>query len=310
MINGTQQALDAGVLPDPTAVLVAVWRAMHLRLDPPPHVFRDDLGLRMADCTEGRSTLGIAASVPPRDGTPWTDAPLLSGPLAAPFRPLMVGRARCNEELLARLVDTDGLDQYVILGAGLDSFALREVDRLRRLTVYEIDRPGPQAWKQRRLAELGVAVPPGLRFVPVDFEGGEAWTTCLTEAGFDRNRPAFLSAVGLTQYIDEEATRAIFGEAAALAPGTALFCGFIVPEDLVDPAERDCTARIKEVVAGRGCPFVSEYSPEHIAGLAQRAGLDDVRLFSPGELTARYFAGRPDGLRIPSVEHFLFARRT
>lgn len=310
MTSGVQLTMDTGALPDATAVIVAVWRAMHLLLDPAPHVFHDDLGLRMADCTEGRSVLGLAPPASALDGTPWTDVPLVSGPLAAPFRPLMVGRARCNEDLLARMVDRQGLAQYVILGAGLDSFALRHADLLRRLTVYEIERPGPQAWKQRRLSELGLAVPPGLRFVPVDFESGETWATRLAEADFDRRRPAFLSALGLTQYIDRAATRAIFEEAAALAPGTAIFCGFIVPDDLVDPAEREITHRIKEVVASRGCPFVSEYAPADLAALAQRAGFDDVRLFSPDELTERYFSGRPDRLRMPSLERFLFARKT
>lgn len=307
-MSEVQMDQETGVRPDPTALLVAAWRAMHLLLDPPPHVFHDDLGLRMADCPVGRSTLGVP-SASPLDQTPWTDFPLLGGPLAAPFRPLMVGRARCNEDLLARLVDNEGLDQYVILGAGLDSYALRQVDLRSPLTVYEIDRPGPLAWKQGRLGELSLSVPPGLRFVPVDFESGETWASHLAEAGFDRHRPAFLSAIGLTQYIDEAATQAIFEEAAALAPGTAVFCGFIVPEDLVDQAERESTARIREEVASRGCPFISEYAPAHIATLAQRAGFDEVRHVPPAELTARYFAGRPDGLRMPSLEHFLIARR-
>ena len=258
-MSEVQMDQETGVRPDPTALLVAAWRAMHLLLDPPPHVFHDDLGLRMADCPVGRSTLGVP-SASPLDQTPWTDFPLLGGPLAAPFRPLMVGRARCNEDLLARLVDNEGLDQYVILGAGL-SRQLRPppggpaqpFDGLR-------NRPARPAGLEARTAGGTEPVGPARPAVrPGRLRERQTWASHLAEAGFDRHRPAFLSAIGLTQYIDEAATQAIFEEAAALAPGTAVFCGFIVPEDLVDQAERESTARIREEVASRGCPLISEY---------------------------------------------------
>src|SRR5690348_15140730 len=126
--------------PDNTAVRVALWRALHVLADAPPHVFDDLVGLQLA-----------------APGDDWRSRPDM-GPFTAPFRASIVARARFIEDLLAECV-ARGVTQYVILGAGLDTFAQRRAELASRLIVFEIDQPRTQAWKRERLIELGLGIP-------------------------------------------------------------------------------------------------------------------------------------------------------
>src|SRR5919201_3917734 len=154
------------VLPDNTAVRVALWRALHVEVDSPPHGLEDEVGLKLAAPDEG-----------------WRSRPDMS-PFTRPFRASIVARGRFIEDLVVEQA-ARGVGQYVILGAGLDTFAQRRPDLASRLVVFEVDRPGPQGWKRQRLVELGFGIPSFLRFVPVDFEAGDAWWDRLASSGFD-----------------------------------------------------------------------------------------------------------------------------
>src|ERR1700761_3437142 len=160
--------------PDQTAVRTALWRAMHVEVDAPPHVLEDDIGLRLAD---------------PPDG--WRARPDMDPGVTSGFRASMVVRARFIEDLVAERA-ASGTSQYVLLGAGLDTFAQRHPGLAARLRVFEVDQPGTQAWKRRRLAALGYGIPDWLRLVPVDFEAGASWRAAVTRAGFDPARPALV----------------------------------------------------------------------------------------------------------------------
>src|SRR5438876_8060497 len=142
--------------PDRTAVRVALWRALHVEIDPPPHVFEDEVGLKLAA---------------PDDG--WRSRPDMSA-FTRPFRASIIARARFIEDLVVEQAGR-GVGQYVLLGAGLDTFAQRRPELASGLKVFEVDRPGPQAWKRQRLIELGFGVPEWLKLVPVDFEAGGSW---------------------------------------------------------------------------------------------------------------------------------------
>src|ERR671936_600180 len=168
--------------PDSTAVRVALWRALHAEVDPPPHVLEDEVGLNLAA---------------PDDG--WRSRPDMS-PFTRPFRASIVARARFIEDLVAEQA-ARGVGQYVILGAGLDTFAQRRPELASRLLVFEVDRPGPQAWKRQRLVDLGFGVPSFLRLVPVDFEAGETWWKRLAASSFDSGRPAVVASPGVSMYL-------------------------------------------------------------------------------------------------------------
>src|SRR5215813_9881812 len=158
--------------PDSTAVRVALWRALHLELDPPPHVLEDAIGLALA--------------APDDD---WRQRPDMDPRTAGRFRAAIVARARFVEDLVAEQAGR-GVGQYVILGAGLDSFAQRRPKIASGLRIFEVDQPGPQAWKRQRLIELGLGIPECPRLVPADFEADRSWGEGLEGAGFDALQPA------------------------------------------------------------------------------------------------------------------------
>src|SRR3954451_10352372 len=161
--------------PDSTAVRVALWRALHVEVDAPPHVLEDTIGLRLAA---------------PDDG--WRQRGDMHPEGTRLFRASIVARARFIEDLVVEQL-ARGVGQYVLLGAGLDTFVQRRPEVASRLSVFEIDQPGTQAWKRQRLVETGYGVPASLKLVPVDFEAGESWRQKLLAAGFDAGRPAVVT---------------------------------------------------------------------------------------------------------------------
>jgi methyltransferase (TIGR00027 family) len=275
--------------PDNTALRTALWRALHLEVDPPPHVLEDEIGLRLAAPDEG-----------------WRDRPDMDPAATRGFRAAMVARARFIEDLIAEQSDR-GITQYVVLGAGLDTFAQRRPEIASRLQVFEVDQPGTQAWKRRRLVELGYGVPDWLHLVPVDFEASGDWLKQLAAAGFDSGRPAVIVSTGVTMYLSKEATAATLRQIAGLAPGSTLAMTFLLPAELLDDADRPGLRASKKGAQASGTPFVSFYAPAEMLALARAAGFGDVRHVSGGSLAERYFAGRTDGLRPSSGEDLLLA---
>jgi len=198
-----------------------------------------------------------------------------------------------------------GVEQIVILGAGLDTFAQRRSDIASRTRVFEVDQPEPQEWKRQRLIALGYGVPEWLRFVPVDFEaGGSAWEA-LAAAGFDAKRPAVVVSTGVSMYLTKEATRATFRRVAALASGSTYATTFMLPLDLMPPDVRPGLEQAAKGAQGSGTPFISFFAPGEIMAMARDAGFRDVQHVPPTVLAQRYFANRSDGLRLSSAEEFL-----
>ena len=277
--------------PDNTAVRTALWRALHVQGDPPPHVFVDEVGLRLAA---------------PDDG--WRSRPDMS-PFTRAFRASIVARARFVEDLVAEQV-ARGVGQYVILGAGLDTFAQRRPELACRMLVFEIDQPGPQAWKRQRLAELGLGVPSFLRLVPVDFEAGDAWWEQLVGAGFEAGRPAVVASTGVSMYLTKEAIMATLRQVAALAAGSTLVMSFMLPIELADPEVRPGIERAAAGARASGTPFISFFTPEEMLDLARQAGFRGVQHVSAAMLAERYFADRTDGLRPPNNSEELLLATT
>ncbi|HEY2405870.1 MAG TPA: class I SAM-dependent methyltransferase [Polyangiaceae bacterium] len=269
------------VAADPTAVRVALWRALHVELDPPPHVIEDELGLRLAA---------------PDDG--WRGRPDMDAQGTRPFRASIVARARFIEDLVAEQAGR-GVDQYVLLGAGLDTFAQRRLELASRLRVFEVDRPGPQEWKRRRLIELGFGVPDWLHLVPVDFETGASWRERLAAEGFAADRPAVVASTGVSMYLTREANRDTLHQVARLAAGSTLAMTFLVPLELAAADARQGLERAAKGARASGTPFISFFEPAELMTLARESGFREVRHVSASELSQRYFAGRSDGLRPP-----------
>jgi methyltransferase (TIGR00027 family) len=280
---------EQATAPDSTAVRVALWRALHVQIDAPPHVLEDEIGLQLAA---------------PADG--WRARPDMDPAGTRGFRASIVGRARFIEDLVTEQAGRD-VSQYVILGAGLDTFAQRRPEIAAGMRVFEVDQPGPQAWKRRRLTEAGFGVPDWLRLVPVDFERSESWWERLAEAGFDPGQPAAVASTGVSMYLTREATAATLRQLAALAPGSTLAMTFLLPRELLGDADRAGLQASQRGARASGTPFVSFYRPDEMLAMAREAGFAGVR-HVPGSLLAeRYFSGRVDGLRPSSGEDFVVA---
>lgn len=274
---------------DKTAVRVALWRAMHVQLDPSPHVLEDEIGFQL---------------IAPDDG--WQRRPDMNPRATARSRASIVARARFIEDLVIEQA-SKGVSQYVILGAGLDSFAQRRPDIASRLRIFEIDQPRPQAWKRRRLIELGRGIPDWLRLVPVDFEKSDSWWEQLLAAGFDPKNPAVVASSGVSMYLTRDAIAATMRHVAQIASDSTLVMTFQLPLGLIEPEERPGREATEKFARAAGTPFISLFSPTEITQLAHETGFREVKHISATELTRRYFVGRTDHLHPSSAEELLLA---
>jgi methyltransferase (TIGR00027 family) len=279
-----------GVGPEGTAVRVALWRAMHVQVDAAPHVLRDEIGIRLAAQPDERFSL-----------------PDMDPEFTKPFRASIVGRARFIEDMVTEQA-TQGVGQYVMLGAGLDTYAQRKPESVSALHIFEVDQSGPQTWKRQRLTALGYAIPDTLHLVPVNFETGDAWWEKVAEAGFDAKKPAIVASAGVSMYLTKEATAATMRQVAALAPGSTFIMTFLVPLNLADPEVKSGVEKAAQGARASGTPFISFYTPEEMLALARECCFKEAVHVSTAVLAQRYFADRTDGLRPPSnAEEILVA---
>ena len=275
--------------PDHTAERVALWRAIHVKSDPPPHVFEDMIGLQLAAPEEN-----------------WRQRPDMNPEATKRFRASILARARFIEYLVAELARR-GVGQYVILGAGLDTFAQRRPEIAALLHIFEIDQPRMTAWKRQRLIETGYGVPDRLHLVPVDFEAGESWLEKLAASGFDRSKPATVVSTGVSMYLTREANAATMRQIASLAPGSTLAMTFMCPMELADPEDRQARGWAEAGARAAGTPFITFFSPDEIRAFAHECGFKDAQHVSAAMLNERYFAGRSDGLKTSNSEELVVA---
>jgi methyltransferase (TIGR00027 family) len=289
-----------------TALTAAIMRGTHLRLDGEPKVFRDELALRL--CGTGAIASFVFAMIRMRLSSKSRAAmePMPYMEMGRYLRAAMVMRSRHTEDLLIQAIDR-GISQFVILGAGLDSFAYRRRDLAAIVNTFEVDHPASQQWKQRRLRKLSVALPPNLTFVPIDFET-QTLTDGLRKGGFLLAKPAFFSWLGVTQYISREAVCGTLREISELAPGTEIVFTYVMPQTLLSSEDRRIFVNSATPAAARGERWMTFFNPAEIDSCLHEIGFDKVVDFSPDEANARYFRGRSDGLRLPGLEHIVRAQ--
>src|SRR5690242_13310121 len=246
--------------PSQTAMTAAAARAAHLLVDAEPRIFADSLAaLLLGDLAE--TFIGYHRQ--------YSDHPLLAG-----TRAQATCRSRFTEDQLA-LAAARGTAQYVILGAGLDSFACRS-ELAGRLRVFEVDHPATQQRKRALLAAAGLAEPPTLTWVPVDFEKDELIAS-LTAAGLDPAAPAFVSWLGVTMYLTAEAIGATLASLSRLAPGSELVTDYMLTADLRDADGVTYADLVMPDSERRGEPWLSFFTPEQMTGLLARHGFTGVR---------------------------------
>lgn len=263
--------------PSRTAVVTAVARALY-RGEPGPVILDDDLALGLAG-EEGAALARRLRTELPR-----------SHVLA--FCRWMCIRSRFTEDLVERAAGR-GVEQYVILGAGLDSFAYRRGDLMDRLRVFEVDHPASQSWKQDRLRELGIGIPGSLVFAPVDFER-QTLREGLVSAGFDFARTVVFSWIGVTMYLTADAIEAALGTISQCVPGSQVVLTYNQPHSVLDDSALQVTSTFEPIAAELGEPFVSLFVPGEIEGLLRAHGFGDIAHFGPQEARAAWFGGAAD----------------
>ena len=201
-------------------------------------------------------------------------------------------RSRFTEDLVEQAVDR-GVEQYAILGAGLDSFAYRRSDLLGRLRVFEVDHPASQGWKRRRLSELAVKLPDNLVFAPVDFEH-QTLRDGLEDAGFEFRRSALFSWIGVTMYLTLDAIQATLATIAQCLPGTQVALTYNQPRQSLDELSGAVTSTLSAIAAEMGEPFVSLFLPREIEELLRNHGFGEIVHFGPQQARAAYFSGHAD----------------
>jgi methyltransferase (TIGR00027 family) len=271
-------ALQAGE-PSRTARGAALQRAAHQLLET-PRVFEDPLALGIFGA-EGARWLGQNLH---RYRTIGSRA----------MRAFLVMRSRYAEDELARAYER-GVRQYVVLGAGLDTFAYRNPHR--GLKVFEVDHPSTQAWKRSRLREQSIAVPDSTVFAPVDFET-QTLAGGLQAAGFRADSPAFFSWLGVTIYLSRDAVAGTLQTIAAAAKGSQLVFDFAPPPASLPEDERRRHEAMAARVASGGEPWIGYFPPELFAGELRAAGFASAEVLGAADMNELYFRHRTDGFRI------------
>jgi len=272
--------------PSYTAIHVAATRAAHLRFDPPPHLFEDTkaealLGPDYADLIEMSA-----------DGAHWV---LLENRLFFPFR------ARWAEDRLHAAYDA-GVRQYVILGAGLDTFSFRQPDATSNLAIIEVDHPATQQWKLERIRSLEWEVPANTHFIACDFEKTSV-IEALASSRFDPEQPAVISWMGVTYYLERALAQAALAElAGALVPRSEVVFDYLIPYGDLSERYLELEQTSGQYLKSKGEPHVNKLRPADVGEDIMAAGFRHAVLEDRDDLAQRYFAELRS--EIPMSERF------
>ena len=288
--------------PSTTAIASAMLRAAHLLWDDSPKIFEDTLALRLSGCD---SEAALRAQFDRLDAQVARSAGSNFTKTLRHFTGTVAVRSRYLEDELQEAIGR-GLSQYVILGAGLDSFAYRRPDLAKVLRVFEVDHPATQSWKRARLQDLGIELPSNLSLVPLDFEK-QSLIDSLRTSGYRTDAPGLFSWLGVTNYLTTDAIFGTLRTIADLALGTEIIFEYLVPKELVDEATQKIFAVMMAAGADRGEPQQSVFEPAKLAEEVRELGFAQVSDFGPDEAQARYFIGRTDGLRPATLNHYMRA---
>lgn len=259
-----------------TALRVAIRRAAHQVMDRPP-VLDDPIAVRLVGPAYAR------------------DMERAQHKVARDFRAFMAVRSRFVEDQLAAAV-ANGVSQYVVLGAGLDTFAWR--NPFPALRVFEVDFPATQEWKRSMLDEAGLALPAAFTFVPLDFEH-KTLASGLIEAGFDPGNAAFFGWLGVVPYLTREAFRATIADMARMPSGSGVGFDYGLSADVLSPLRRLALRALADRVAAAGEPLKLFFAPDELERELLHAGFARVEQYDTAQLNRLYFAARTDGLKLP-----------
>lgn len=265
----------------------ALFRAAHQVLDDDPKILLDPLAVTLLGA-DTRKRIDEHRE-------------LYAKPQIRKARTFPIVRSRYTEDELSAAID-NGMTQYVILGAGLDTSPYRSGHPSERIATYEIDHPDTQRWKLDRLATANIQIRENLRHVAVDFER-ESLTDGLQQTDFDFDRPAFFSWLGVIYYLRPASVQIMFEQIATSAKSSQLVFDFVVDDSMLDDDARADVETIETYAKKSNEPWLSRYSPTDLEALLRRSGFADVFYFSNDLATERYLMGRTDELGLhPAIQ--------
>jgi len=276
-----------------TAESVAACRASHFLHAERPLVFEDPYAIELLGQEWRERSLADVGEI-------WQH----------PTTCVILGRSRYTEDQLEAAVRL-GVDQYVILGAGLDTFALRRPDLMETISVYEVDTPATQEWKRDSLAKLVDELPAALEFIPTDLEH-ETIAESLARSSFRSDRLSFFSWLGSTVYLSREGVfRTLKSIAAASAPGSEIFFDYCVSDEFITEQEDVAVAHVVyEYTSQVGEPHTAFLNPHTLPNEVGAVGFEVIENISPKQMDERYFIGRSDGLRVATYCYYIHLRNS
>ena len=272
--------------PSRTALGAAVHRAVHQRVEGGA-IFADAFAASILD-DETRARLDEAAADPSQ----------------RPMRLFIAARSRFSEETLAACV-ARGARQVVVLGAGLDTFSLRNPHAGQGLRVFEVDHPATQQWKHERLRQAGLAAPTSLTFAPVDFER-QSLADGLAAAGFAADRPAFFQWLGVVPYLTRQAFSLTLDFIAEVSDSEVVF-DYAEPFENYPAERRENVMAIADSAAARGEPWLGLYQPAEISQMLRSKGFRTIEDLGLAELTERFYGALKHGIPIGPGGHVVRA---
>ncbi len=275
--------------PSQTARGAAAYRAIHQTLDGGA-IFSDPFAQEILDAEARARGDAMAAD-----------------PSLRPMRLFIAARSRFSEDALAGSV-ARSVRQIVVLGAGLDTFSLRNPYAGQGVRVFEVDYPATQAWKRERLEQAGLAIPPSLTFAPVDFER-QSLAEGLKAAGFRDDRPAFFQWLGVTMYLTREAVGSTLDFIAGL-PGSEVVFDYAEPLENYPADRRAVIMAIAESAAARGEPWLSLFDPPELTKLLRSKGFRTIEDLGIAGLSERYYGSLKQGIRVGPGGHVVRAQNS
>lgn len=275
--------------PDPTAVRVALWRALHVLKDLPPHIFKDEIALKVID--------------PEIDWQSRADMHLDN---TKGFRASIVARSRFIEDIVLEKIKF-GIKQYLIFGAGIDTFVQRHPELENKVSIFEIDKKETQKWKISRFKALGYNKPKNLNYISVDLSGKISWYEKLIKSKFDLKSPSITAIAGVSLYLSKKANLQLLAQFAKFPKGSIVILSFILPIELLEEKEKNNFKQVILRAKQAGTPFLSFFSPHELLIYAKNAGFKKVTHVGKKEIINLYFKDRKDDFLPSSGEEYIIA---
>ncbi len=292
--------------PSQTAQMVAMLRARHHLQEPEPKILRDSLAAELGNAPSEAEVMGYLGAI--EQAFSGLSDPDTAKKFVRQLEHSVCIRARLVEEEIVQAKDK-GATQFVVLGAGLDSTAYRELELCKGLSVFEVDHPASQGWKKNRLAEAGIDIPGNVSFVPFDFEN-TTLDDALKNGGVNKDEVTVLSWLGVQMYLTDDAVKATLSVAAGFERGSALIMDFVSPEYKTSTHREDNSVdALRKIVSGMSEPFLSEYMPVELADRFSSAGFSASEFPKIRDFANQYLDGNLNRLDMhPEAQYLAIAR--